>query len=69
MDLGVLYMLNRDYFVPNGYIIALYVDDEDGQTALGWACLPLDVAEEMGIYPLDEDDCRRREEAFDKFSC
>lgn len=65
---GFLYLLNRDYMIPNGRIIAMYTDDEGGQTSLGWACLPLDLARDLGVVPT-QDTIDQRQAAFDKFEC
>lgn len=65
---GFLYLLNRDYLIPKGCLIALYTDDEDGQTALGWACLPIDIATDLGVVP-NQALIDARQTAFDEFQC
>ena len=68
IDVGVLYMLNRDYFIPNGKVLGIYISDEDPQLALGWVCLPLEVAREMDILPSIETQ-NDREAAFNEMNC
>lgn len=68
VDLGFLYVLNRDYFNPKGFAVFLYIDDVNGQTSLGWGCLPIEVARDLGVFPTLEG-MDQREAAFDAFEC
>lgn len=68
LENGFLYVLNRDYMIPRGMYLGLYIDDEDGSTALGWICIPYEEAVESGIIPR-MDDVAQREEAFNCFTC
>jgi hypothetical protein len=54
--------------MPKGYVIALYLDDEDGQSALGWGCISLEEAEKIGLLP-DQAMIDEREDGFKLFEC
>lgn len=68
VDMGFLYTINRDYLIPRGYMIAIYLDDDDGKTALGWTCIDIETAIATGVYPTQEV-IDSREEAFEVFEC
>lgn len=68
VDSGFIYILNRDYLIPRGIMIALYIDDQEGRTSLGWTCIDVDTAIATGVFP-DQEVIDAREQAFEAFEC
>lgn len=64
VDLGLLYMFNVTVMAPLGLMVTLYVDDEDGQTVLGWLVAPL--SDVVDVLPT-ESEARARVVAFREF--